>query len=155
MTNVFLDGESLNLEGVQDVADGRAGIKIHPSVHDKMKRSRDFVEGALRRGEKIYGVTTGFGLLCDQLISLPQIEELQRNLIRSHSVGVGPFFDEATTRAIMVLRANVIAKGYSGVRPVVLRRLATSPSAVGTLCSKNLEPIVVRMPAVASRSLME
>ena len=65
------------------------------------------------------GVTTGFGLLCDQLINLPQIEDLQRNLIRSHSVGVGPFFDEATTRAIMVLRANVIAKGYSGVRLVV------------------------------------
>jgi histidine ammonia-lyase len=124
MATVFIDGESLTLQDVQDVSEGRAGVKVHPSVGKKVKRSRDFVDEALRRGEKIYGVTTGFGLLCDNLISLPQIEELQRNLIRSHSVGVGPFFDEVTTRGVMVLRANVIAKGYSGVRLEVLRRLA-------------------------------
>ena len=110
MKKVFLDGESLSLEDVQEVAEGRAGVKIHPSVGEKVKRSRDFVEEALRRGEKIYGVTTGFGLLCDQLISLPQIEELRRNLIRSHSVGVGPFFDEPMTRAIMVLRDERIGQ---------------------------------------------
>ena len=111
MKKVFLDGESLSLEDVQNVAEGRAGVKIHPSVGEKMKRSRDFVEEALRRGEKIYGVTTGFGLLCDQLISLPQIEELQRNLIRSHAVGVGPSFDGATTRAIE--EAELAAAGFS------------------------------------------
>ncbi|NWF55994.1 MAG: histidine ammonia-lyase [Syntrophaceae bacterium] len=124
MKNVILDGENLTLEEVQEVAVGRAEIKIHPSAGEKVKKARAFVERALCEGEKIYGVTTGFGLLSDRLISLPQIDELQRNLIRSHSVGVGPFFDEPTTRAIMVLRANVIAKGYSGVRMEVLRRLA-------------------------------
>jgi len=70
-----------------------------------------------------YGVTTGFGMLSDKVIDRSQIEALQRNLIRSHSVGVGPIFDEVTTRAIVVLRANVIAKGFSGVRLEVLRRL--------------------------------
>jgi len=68
-------------------------------------------------------VTTGFGLLSDQLIDPSQIEALQKNLIRSHSVGVGPYFNEVTTRAIMLLRANVIAMGYSGVRMEVLKHL--------------------------------
>jgi histidine ammonia-lyase len=117
------------LEEVQEIAGGRARVAIHPSVRAKMKKSRAFVESALRRGEKIYGVTTGFGLLSDQIINPSQVEDLQRNLIRSHSVGVGPLFDEATTRAIMVLRANVLAKGYSGVRYEVLQTLVAMINA--------------------------
>ncbi len=113
----------LTLENVLEVAKGMAKVKISPSVAKKMKQSRDFVEKALDQGEKIYGVTTGFGMLSDRVIDRSQIEELQRNLIRSHSVGVGPYFDEVTTRAIMLLRANVIAMGYSGVRTEVLKRL--------------------------------
>jgi histidine ammonia-lyase len=143
MNFVYLDGEKLTLEQVQEVSEGKARIRIHPSVKDKVKSSRDFVEEALRRGEKIYGVTTGFGLLCDQLISLRQIEDLQRNLIRSHSVGVGPFFDEATTRAVMVLRANVIAKGYSGVRLEVLRRL-------GDMVNKGVHPLIPEQGSVGA-----
>jgi len=123
MKTVTLDGEYLTLEDVLEVAKGMAKVKISLSVAKKMKQSRDFVEKALDQGEKIYGVTTGFGMLSDQVIDRSQIEALQRNLIRSHSVGVGPFFDEVTTRAIMLLRANVIAMGYSGVRMEVLKRL--------------------------------
>ncbi|MDI6764874.1 MAG: aromatic amino acid lyase, partial [Thermodesulfobacteriota bacterium] len=123
MKTVVLDGEHLILEQVLEVAEGKAKVKISPSVNKKIKRSRDFVEEALEQGEKIYGVTTGFGLLSDQLINLSQIEALQRNLIRSHCVGVGPYFDEKTTRAIMLLRANVLAMGYSGTRMEVLKTL--------------------------------
>jgi histidine ammonia-lyase len=123
MKIVALDGEHVTLEEVLEVAEGRAEVKIAPSVAKKVKRSRDFIEKALDEGEKIYGVTTGFGMLSDQVIDRSQIEDLQRNLIRSHSVGVGPSFDEVTTRAIMLLRANVIAMGYSGVRMEVLKRL--------------------------------
>ena len=123
MTTVLLDGEHLTLEDVLEVAEGRARVKISPSVAKKVRRSRDFIEKALRQGQKIYGVTTGFGLLSDQIIDRSQIEALQRNLIRSHSVGVGPYFDEVTTRAIMLLRANVMAMGYSGVRMELLNRL--------------------------------
>jgi histidine ammonia-lyase len=123
MTTVTLDGEHLTLEDVQEVAEGRSKVKISPSVKIRMERSRHFIEKALRKGEKIYGVTTGFGLLSDQVIDRSQIEDLQRNLIRSHSVGVGPLFDEVTTRAIMLLRANVLAMGYSGVRVDVVKRL--------------------------------
>jgi histidine ammonia-lyase len=123
MKIVTLNGEHLSLEQVLDVAEGKAKVKISPSVKTRMERSRHFIEKALRKGEKIYGVTTGFGLLSDQLIDRSQIEDLQRNLIRSHSVGVGPLFDEVTVRAIMLLRANVLAMGYSGVRVDVVKRL--------------------------------
>ena len=93
MKTVVLDGKHLALEDVLEVAEDRAVVKIAPSVAGKVKRSRDFIEKALEDGEKIYGVTTGFGMLSDQVIDQSQIEDLQRNLIRSHSVGVGPFFD--------------------------------------------------------------
>ncbi len=121
--SVVLDGDSLTLEEVRAVAEGKAIVGISPKAIDRVKRARAFVEKALDLGEKMYGVTTGFGLLADQLIDRSQIEALQRNLIRSHCVGVGPYFDEETTRAIMLLRANVLAKGYSGTRLEVLRTL--------------------------------
>jgi histidine ammonia-lyase len=143
MKVVFLDGEHLTLEDVLEVAEGRARVKISPSVEKKVKQSRDFIEKALDQGEKIYGVTTGFGLLSDQLIDHSQIEDLQRNLIRSHSVGVGPFFDEVTTRAIMLLRANVIAMGYSGVRMEVLKRLVD-------MINKGVHPLVPEQGSVGA-----
>jgi len=143
MKTVFIDGEHLTLEDVSEVAEGRAGVKISSSVAKRVKRSRDFIEKALQQGEKIYGVTTGFGMLSDQLIDRSQIEDLQRNLIRSHSVGVGPFFDEVTTRAIMLLRANVIAMGYSGVRMEVLRRLVE-------MINKGVHPLVPEQGSVGA-----
>jgi histidine ammonia-lyase len=143
MTTVTLDGEHLTLEDVLKVAEGRANVKISSSVAKRVKRSRDFIEKALQRGEKIYGVTTGFGLLSDQIIDHSQIEELQRNLIRSHSVGVGSVFDEVTTRAIMLLRANVIAMGYSGVRMEVLKRLVE-------MINKGVHPLVPEQGSVGA-----
>jgi len=143
MKTIVLDGEHLTLEDVLEVAEGRAKVKISPSVTKKVKRSRDFIERALDQGEKIYGVTTGFGMLSDQLIDRSQIEDLQRNLIRSHSVGVGPFFDEVTTRAITLLRANVIAMGYSGVRMEVLKRLVE-------MINKGVHPLVPEQGSVGA-----
>ena len=89
MRMISLDGESLTLEDVQLIAEGKAQVRISPEAVGKMKASRRFVEEALGRGEKMYGVTTGFGMLSDQVIDRSQIETLQRNLIRSHSVGWG------------------------------------------------------------------
>jgi len=143
MTRVTLGEEHLTLEDVLEVAKGMAKVKISVSVAKKMKQSRDFVEKALDQGEKIYGVTTGFGMLSDQVIDRSQIEALQRNLIRSHSVGVGPYFDEVTTRAIMLLRANVIAMGYSGVRREVLKRLID-------MINKGLHPLVPEQGSVGA-----
>jgi len=143
MKTIALDGEHLSLEDVLEVAEGRAEVRIAPSVSGKVKQSRDFIERALDQGEKIYGVTTGFGMLSDQLIDRSQIEDLQRNLIRSHSVGVGPFFDEVTTRAITLLRANVIAMGYSGVRMEVLKRLVE-------MINKGVHPLVPEQGSVGA-----
>jgi len=143
MRIVFLDGKHLTLEDVLEVAEGRANVKISSSVAKRVKRSRDFIEKALQQGEKIYGVTTGFGMLSDRLIDQSQIEDLQRNLIRSHSVGVGLFFDEVTTRAIMLLRANVIAMGYSGVRMEVLKRLVE-------MINKGVHPLVPEQGSVGA-----
>jgi len=143
MDTVTLPGEHLILEEVLKVAEGRANVKTSPSVEKKVKRSRDFIEKALDQGEKIYGVTTGFGMLSVQIIDHSQIEDLQRNLIRSHSVGVGPYFDEVTTRAIMLLRANVIAMGYSGVRIEVLKRLVD-------MINKGVHPLVPEQGSVGA-----
>jgi histidine ammonia-lyase len=82
-------------------------------------------------------------LLSDQIIDHSQIEALQRNLIRSHSVGVGPYFDEVTTRAIMLLRANVIAMGYSGVRMKVLKCLVD-------MINKGVHPLVPEQGSVGA-----
>jgi histidine ammonia-lyase len=143
MKTVVLDGNHLTLEDVVEVAEGRAEVRIAPSVARKVKRSRDFIEKALAQGEKIYGVTTGFGLLSDQVIDQSQIEDLQRNLIRSHSVGVGSFFDEVITRAIILLRANVIAMGFSGVRMEVLKRLVE-------MVNKEVHPLIPEQGSVGA-----
>ena len=143
MRMVYLEGESLTLEDVQLIAEGKARVKISPEAVGKMKASRRFVEEALGSGEKIYGVTTGFGMLSDQVIDRSQIEALQRNLIRSHSVGVGPAFGEAATRAIMVLRANVFAKGYSGVRPELLQRLVA-------MINEGVHPVIPEQGSVGA-----
>ena len=143
MKTVVIDGKHLSLEDVLEVAHGRARVRISPSVEKKVKRSRSFIEKALDQGEKIYGVTTGFGMLSDQIIDHSQIEDLQKNLIRSHSVGVGPNFDEVTTRAIMVLRANVIAMGYSGVRMEVLKGLVD-------MINKGVHPLVPEQGSVGA-----
>jgi histidine ammonia-lyase len=143
MKVVFIDGEHLALEQVLEVAEGRASLKISPSVEKRVKGSRDFIEKALDQGEKVYGVTTGFGMLSDQVIDPSQIEALQRNLIRSHSVGVGPCFDEVTIRAIMLLRANVIAMGYSGVRMEVLKRLVA-------MVNQGVHPVVPEQGSVGA-----
>ncbi len=143
MKTVFIDGKHLSLKDVLQVARRKATVRISPEAEKKVNRSRDFIENALDQGEKIYGVTTGFGMLSDQIIDHSQIEDLQRNLIRSHSVGVGPYFDEMTTRAIMLLRANVIAMGYSGVRVDVLKRLVD-------MINKGVHPLVPEQGSVGA-----
>jgi histidine ammonia-lyase len=143
MKTVSIDGKHLSLEDVLEVARGRATVRISRVAEKKVNLSREFIEKALARGEKIYGVTTGFGMLSDQIIDHSQIEQLQRNLIRSHSVGVGGYFDEMTTRTIVLLRANVIAMGYSGVRMEVLRRLVE-------MINRGVHPLVPEQGSVTA-----
>ena len=121
MKTISLDGECLTIEDVVAVAEGwlvpeGIHVKIAAEAQEKIQRARRAVEEFIERGEIIYGVTTGFGAFKDKVISPEQTEELQRNLLMSHAAGVGDPLDEATVRALMLIRANTLAKGHSGIR---------------------------------------
>jgi histidine ammonia-lyase len=122
---VELDGTSLTLEAIERVAGGSgARVVLEPRARERMLRSRAVVERALASGDAVYGVTTGFGRLSEVAIPHEQIEALQLNLIRSHACGYGDPLPRRAVRAIMLLRANVLAKGFSGVRPSIVELLA-------------------------------
>ncbi|HXG90856.1 MAG TPA: histidine ammonia-lyase [Blastocatellia bacterium] len=119
---IELDGSSLTLEQTAAVADG-ALVSLAASARERVERARSFVESIVERGETVYGINTGFGKLSDVIIPRDKLRELQVNLVRSHSCGVGEPLSERATRAMMLLRANVLAKGYSGCRTVVIDTL--------------------------------
>ncbi len=129
MRTIRLTGRGLTLADVRDVADRQARVAIAPSARRAMTASRRVVERALRRGAKVYGLTTGFGNFADVTISPAEIEILQRNLVRSHAAGVGELLPERDVRAMMVLRANALARGFSGIRPATVATLVAMLSA--------------------------
>jgi len=114
--DVVLDGNSLSIEQIAAVARDGARVSALPQARQKMQRSRDFLERCVAEGKAIYGVTTGIGEFARVRISPEQSAELSRRIIYSHSAGTGGPFPEDAVRAAMLLRANVLAKGYSGVR---------------------------------------
>ena len=120
---VTVDGHSLTLEGVEAVA--RRGVQVHLAAEARreMEASRRVVQNLIDQERPVYGVTTGFGKFAEVVISPDQTEELQRNLIMSHAAGVGPPFPEEVVRAIMLLRANALTLGHSGVRSAVVELL--------------------------------
>jgi histidine ammonia-lyase len=116
LVTVVLDGHSLSIPDVVAVARDAAPVAIAPGARAAVAASRRAVEAAVIRGDTIYGVTTGFGKLAHVRIPPDRIRDLQRNLIRSHASGVGTPLDEDAVRAMMLLRANVLVRGTSGVR---------------------------------------
>jgi histidine ammonia-lyase len=120
---VVLDGTRLTIEQVHEVARGRARVEIAPRARAAVARCRRAAEELMGRGELIYGVTTGIGELARVAVSPEHGEELQKRILRSHSAGVGPHLPEDEVRAAMLLRANVLSRGYSAVRPRVLDTL--------------------------------
>ncbi|HET7232640.1 MAG TPA: histidine ammonia-lyase [Longimicrobium sp.] len=121
---IEIDGETLALEDIERVAtDPSLPVALADGVEARIARSRAVVENAIAHNAVVYGVTTGFGRLAETVIPLDRIEELQLNLIRSHACGTGNPLTRAETRAVTLLRANVLARGFSGIRPVVVQRL--------------------------------
>jgi histidine ammonia-lyase len=116
---VALDGRSLTLAQVRAVAEGRARASLSSAAKERMAVTRRVVDDLVARNAVAYGVTTGFGKLSDVAIPHDKLAELQTNLIRSHAAGVGPLLPKREVRAMMLLRANVIAKGFSGARAAV------------------------------------
>src|SRR5881296_58415 len=116
---VTLDGFSLSIADVVAVARHGAPVAIAPHSLTAVTASRRSVEAAVARGDTIYGVNTGFGKLAHVRIKPEQTRELQLNLIRSHASGVGEPLPVDAVRAMMLLRANVLVRGTSGVRPAL------------------------------------
>ena len=113
---IVIDGNSLTLADVRTVAVDRAPVALADRARSRMAATRAVVDGIVERNEVVYGVTTGFGKLSEVAIPPERMAELQVNLVRSHAAGVGDLLPEREVRAMMLLRANVLAKGYSGSR---------------------------------------
>jgi len=124
-----IDGASLTIEDLEAVAREGRHVSVAPSARDGVVRARRVVDDAVARNEVVYGVTTGFGNFADVVIPAARLRELQLNLVRSHAAGVGDPLAEPETRGLMLLRANVLAKGFSGVRPETLDLLVAMLNA--------------------------
>jgi len=126
MNKIILDGESLTFEQVLAVAHSEPNqprVSLSEKAQARVNRSAAAVRILLERSEIAYGITTGFGAFKDKIISREEVELLQRNIIVSHAVGVGKPFDIPTTRAIILIRANTLARGFSGIRLETLELL--------------------------------
>jgi histidine ammonia-lyase len=138
-----IDGATLDLAGLESVArDGRA-VVLAETAREAVRASRRVVDAAVARGDVVYGVTTGFGSFADVHVPTDKLRELQVNLVRSHAAGVGAPLGTAETRALMLLRANVLAKGYSGIRLETLERLVA-------MLNRRLHPIVPSQGSVGA-----
>ncbi|HXH25055.1 MAG TPA: aromatic amino acid lyase, partial [Vicinamibacterales bacterium] len=120
---IDLDGESLTLEALVAIADGRATVTLHPAARRRVAAAREVVDEYARRDAPTYGINTGFGSFAEVRVPEASLSALQVNLLRSHAAGVGEPLPIPVVRAAMALRANVLAKGYSGIRLETLELL--------------------------------
>ena len=147
-TPLLIDGNRLTLEDMESVARSQREVGVASAAREGVVRARRVVDEAVARHEVVYGVTTGFGNFADVVIPVPRLRELQLNLIRSHAAGVGDPLGAAETRALRVLRANVLAKGYRGVRPAWAIRSPAPRRARSCCCGPTCWP---RASAVSGR----
>jgi histidine ammonia-lyase len=143
---VVLGDLPLTLESIAAVARDRRPVRIGKSAQTAMARSRAVVDTVVAGGDKapaVYGVNTGFGALAEVRISAREIVELQRNLVRSHSVGVGEPLPRDEVRAMILLRAAVLAQGKSGARPRACEALCD-------LLERGVHPLIPRRGSVGA-----
>jgi histidine ammonia-lyase len=143
MEHVLLDGDTLTLDEVRAVAVGRARAEIAPGARARVRAARALVEARLEDGEAHYGINTGFGTLAEVSIPRADLERLQRNLVLSHAAGVGAPLPLPEVRALMLLRANVLAKGVSGIREETLDLLVA-------LLDRGVVPVVPERGSVGA-----
>ena len=120
---IVLDGERLSIAEVRQAAAGGVEAVLAPEAVERMRRSREVVERLAAGDEPVYALNTGVGMLADVRIPREDLEQLQVNIVRSHAAGVGEPLAREVVRGILLIRANVLAKGLSGIRPVVAERL--------------------------------
>jgi histidine ammonia-lyase len=127
--SVTLNGNDLTFQQLDAVALHGESVALAAAAVERMKASRAVVDRVVASGATAYGINTGFGKLASVRISTEQVRQLQVNLVRSHASGVGAPLSEAETRAMMLLRANALAKGLSGIRPQVVETLCAMLNA--------------------------
>jgi histidine ammonia-lyase len=138
-----LSGTSLSIEQLWEVAHAKFDVVTPESIICRLDNVRKHVERLIDLGKPVYGLNTGFGALAEHAISKEDLKALQRNLILSHAVGVGEPLSSIEARALMLLRANTLAQGYSGIRSIVLKTLVE-------LLNKGVTPHVPRKGSVGA-----
>lgn len=123
MKKFILNGNSVTVDSLYEMTFTEGVFELSSEARNKVQASRDYIEGRIKNGEVIYGVNTGFGAFSSVRISDSEIEQLQKNLIRSHSMGIGDPFTKSQSKAMMILRANTLARGHSGVRFEVIEKI--------------------------------
>lgn len=140
---LVLDGSSLTIEDVAAVARAGRPVAVAPKAWKAVEASRKVVDGLVARGEVAYGITTGFGEFAHVTIEPGQVRQLQRNLLMSHAVGVGEPLPRDVVRAMLLIRANTLLKGHSGVRRLLVERLVA-------MLNLDLVPVVPSRGSVGS-----
>src|SRR3954447_1963488 len=143
MKALHLTGNDLTLEELSEVVYQKRAVLLAPDARAAVERARAVVDDILTNNKLAYAITTGVGKLSDVRISPDQSRELQVNLLRSHAVGVGEPLSEAETRAMILLRANSLAKGFSGVRPEVINTLCE-------MLNRGVHPVVPSQGSVGA-----
>lgn len=141
--HIEVGGPAVTIESVVRVARTTPPVRVSASAKRKMRAGRSVVEGAITAGVPIYGVTTGFGALSATLVSPEEQRAIQPRILRSHATGTGRPLDDEVIRAVIFLRANMLARGFSGVRPVVVENLLA-------LLNAGLTPIVPEQGSVGA-----
>src|SRR5256885_15856335 len=138
-----LSGKPLSLEDIAGVAYGREAVQIAASARSRILASRKVIDEIVARDNVVYGINTGFGKLADVRIPRAEIGKLQLNLVRSHACGIGQPLSEPEVRAMMLLRANVLALGLSGIRGEVIDLLCE-------MLNRGVHPIVPEKGSVGA-----
>ncbi|XP_006118347.1 histidine ammonia-lyase isoform X2 [Pelodiscus sinensis] len=120
---IYLDGRSLTTKDLVNLGKGLYKIKLTPEAEDKVRQSREVIEKIVKEQTVVYGITTGFGKFARTVIPTSKLKELQVNLVRSHSAGVGKPLSPERSRMLLALRINVLAKGYSGISLETLQQV--------------------------------
>ncbi|TAG02141.1 MAG: histidine ammonia-lyase [Cytophagia bacterium] len=143
MNHILIDGESLTINDVIEVAYHHKKVIIAEKAKQQVTKSRDFLENEIESGKILYAINTGFGANASTLIPHEKIADLQKKLLLSHACGVGLPFDEKMTRAIMLIRLNTLLAGFSGIRLITLQMLCD-------LLNLNILPIIPSQGSVGA-----
>jgi histidine ammonia-lyase len=143
MKTLVLDGQPLTLAEIEAVSLDGCAVAIAPAARERVEASRALIEEILDAGETVYGVNTGFGKLSDVSIPHESLAELQTNLVRSHAGGVGQPLSVDESRAMLLLRANVLAKGFSGCRTAV-------PELLVAMLNGGVSPVIPEKGSVGA-----